>query len=521
MTGRVDRHSSLLMIGLDAADPTLIRKWMAAGLLPNLSALLSRGGWATLDPTPDWMVGALWPSFYSSSTVEHFGMYHYLVWRPERMATERPEPQWMPLEPFWRDLPALGRRVIAVDVPLCYPPNDYPGVEVSGWATHEILHAPGSSPAGLLNEIRREFGPPPLPEESACQLTAAECLAARDQCIEAARQVGELGRALMQRHPWDLSLVCFSSTHRGGHLLWDRTILDDGATPAQLERIEQGLRDIYVACDSAVGRLVETAGEQAAVMVFSLHGMGPNSDRTGILPEMLLRILEDRRSEGEPIRPVRLADRLRRLAPEEWRNRIKRRLPRWLQDRLTVYWRLSRVDWSHTRAFLAFCDLDGYVRINLRGREREGIVGAEDYRPLCEAIAAGLRSFRDADTGEPLVREIGFAEQVFAPGPRRLYLPDLIVRWVDSPASLHRRIVSDRYGFIPWPRPGQPPLGRSGNHSRQGFLIAGGAAFGHERLPASARLIDLAPTAMHLLGVPKPASFQGRSLLSGALPPSP
>ena len=98
----------------------------------------------------------------------------------------------MPLRPFWRELPARGRRVIALDVPLCYSPEQDPGIEVSGWATHELIQEPGSSPPGLLREIRREFGRTPLRTETSHQLSLARCLAIRDECMETARQVGEL-----------------------------------------------------------------------------------------------------------------------------------------------------------------------------------------------------------------------------------------------------------------------------------------------------------------------------------------
>jgi predicted AlkP superfamily phosphohydrolase/phosphomutase len=509
------RSNRLLMIGLDAGEFTLIRKWMAQGILPNLSALLKRGRSTLLEPTPDWMVGSLWPSFYTSDTTEQFGVYHYLVWRPDTMTTERPEPGWMPLDPFWRHLHEQDRRVIVVDIPLCYPPAAYPGVEVSGWANHDLLQAPGSSPPGLLHEIRRDFGKAPFREETAFQLTVAECLEVRDECIATAGRVAEVGRMLMQKHPWDLSLVCFSSVHRAGHVLWDRTILKGTPTPAELEAFDQSLRDVYVACDAAVGRLVEQVGDQTAVMVFALHGMGPNSDRTNILPEMLQRILEDRTSDGEPIRKGRFSEQLRQLIPEHWRARIKHRLPQWLKDKLTVYWRSDGLDWSRTRAFAAFCDLDGYVRINLRGRERDGIVPVEEYGPLCERIADGLRTWHDADTGAALVREIAFTEQTRAPGPMRKHLPDLIVRWIDTPAASHRRLVSERYGSILWRTPGRHPSGRAGNHRRNGFLITAGGAFEGGQIATKGSIVDLAPTAMQVLELPKPASFRGNSLLSG------
>jgi predicted AlkP superfamily phosphohydrolase/phosphomutase len=513
MTNSVASRRPVLMIGLDAAEITLIQQWMADGLLPNLAALQRRGVLMELQSTAHWLVGAPWPAFYASSTPDRFGMYHYLVWRPEKMAGERPNPTWMPLEPFWRQLPGSDRHVIAVDVPLCYAPDAYDGIELSGWATHELLQKPGSSPPGLLGDVRREFGEAPFDEESAYELSATECIAVRDQCVETARLVGELGRSLMRKHAWDLAIVCFSSTHRGGHLLWDRKVRKGRATGAQLDSIANALRDIYVACDAAVGRLVEEAGDDAAVMVFSLHGMGPNNDRTSLLPEMLARILAGSGSGDGPVRRTRLADRLRNLVPGELRARVKQRLPQVIQDKLTLHWRSSGLDWSRTEAFVAFCDLDGYIRINLRGRERDGIVPVESYRPLCDRIADGLRTFRDADTGEPLVSEIGFAEQIFADGPMRRYLPDIVVRWNPTAAALHRRVVSDSFGSIAWPTPGRHPLGRSGNHRRRGFLIGAGGPFAGMQRPGDAHVLDLAPTVLDLLGVQQPASFQGRSLL--------
>lgn len=513
MTDSVASRRPVLMIGLDAAEITLIQQWMTDGLLPNLAALQRRGVLMELQSSAHWLVGAPWPAFYASSTPERFGMYHYLVWRPEKMAGERPNPTWMPLEPFWRQLPGSDRRVIAIDVPLCYAPEAYEGIELSGWATHELLQQPGSSPPGLLGEIRREFGAAPFDEESAYELSARECIAVRDQCVETARLVGEVGRSLMRKHPWDLAIVCFSSTHRGGHLLWDRKIRKGRATGAQLDSIANALRDIYVACDTAVGRLVEEAGDNAAVMVFSLHGMGPNNDRTCLLPEMLARILAGSGSDDRPVRRTRLAERLRNLVPGELRARVKQRLPRVIQDKLTLHWRSSGLDWSRAEAFVVFCDLDGYIRINLRGRERDGIVPVERYRSLCDRIADGLRTFRDADTGEPLVSEIGFAEEIFADGPMRQYLPDIIVRWNPSAAALHRLVVSDAFGAIAWPTPGRHPLGRSGNHRRRGFLIGAGGPFADMENSGEAHVRDLAPTALDLLGVRRPASFQGRSLL--------
>jgi len=416
------------------------------------------------------------------------------------------------LTPFWRELPRQGCDVVALDVPLCYAPVDYGGVEVSGWATHELLQPPGSTPATLLADVRREFGAAPFDEESAHRLTAAECLEVRDQCVATAARVGELACELLQRHPWQLGMICFSSTHRGGHLLWDRGILKGEATPAQLEAIDGALLAIYEACDAAIGRII-AAHPDAAVMVYSLHGMGPNNDCTSLLATLLERVLAPAGySRDTHTGTAGLAGRVRSMVPDEWRARIKKHLPQRLQDWLTLYWRKGHLDWSRTQAFAAFCDLDGYIRINLRGRERDGVVDPADYTALCARIAEGLRSFTDADTGEPLVREIGFAAELFADEPGRRYLPDIIVKWHEVAAHTHRRVHSGRFGAVDWPTPGRHPLGRTGNHHRQGFVIAAGPGFDPAYLADTGSILDLAPTALDLLSLPMPAGFRGRSL---------
>ena len=41
---------------------------------------------------------------------------------------------------------------------------------------------------------------------------------------------------------------------------------------------------------------------------------------------------------------------------------------------MTAYWRMGKIDWSATKVFNLVADLQGYIRINLKGREVEGIV---------------------------------------------------------------------------------------------------------------------------------------------------
>jgi predicted AlkP superfamily phosphohydrolase/phosphomutase len=203
---------------------------------------------------------------------------------------------------------------------------------------------------------------------------------------------------------------------------------------------------------------------------------------------------------------------MRRVVPVQLRSSIKNRLPIPLQDRLTLFWRLHDVDWSRARAFAAFGDLDAYIRVNLKGREAAGIVErGPEYSALCRHIAAGFLSFVDEDTREPVVDNVEYVDETFPDGARRDHLPDLIVHWAPSSAAQHRRIMSPQFGAVDWPTPGFHPQGRSGDHAREGFLIASGVPIRASSRRAS--ILDLAPTVYDLLEIEIPPDFSGQSLM--------
>ena len=506
------RNPRVLLIGLDAMEISLVWQWMEEGALPHLAALRARGASGSLASSARWLVGSPWPTFYTGTPVEKHGFYHYLMWRPHSMSMERPSPSWLPLRPFWRRLGEVGRRAVAIDVPLVYPPEPFDGVEISGWGTRELLQGPAAHPTELLGWARSLFPQPVIQDEATYPLTPAELLGVRDHWIDTTGRVTDLCVRLMQREPWDLFLVCFMGTHRCGHQLWDTTKMVDGGRARELDPARGALKEVYTACDAAVGRLVEEAGPDAVTLAFAVHGMGTNLSRTDLLREMLVRILEGSRG-GAPARYARLAHQLRDLVPLRWRSLVKTSLPQPVQDRLTLFWRGGGIDWSATRAFTVFGDQEGYVRVNLRGREAQGIVSpGHEYEELRARIEEGLRSFVDEDTGEPLVTEIGRSEEIFSDSAMRPHLPDLVIYWSPRPAAEHRRIVSPRYGAIPWPTPGRHPQGRSGNHRPDGFLVAAGGPVPVGGAIEGAHILDLAPTVYALLGRAAPAEMHGRAL---------
>ncbi len=495
------------MIGLDAADALLVDRWAADGTLAALAALRRRGVSGRLRTSAAVLAGSPWPTFYSGQPPSHHGIYHDLQWRHERGAYEPPSHTWLEAPPFWRRL-GDAARVLAFDVPFLSRCEPLQGCEVIGWTSHDALAGLQSYPSGVASELRRRFGRPRLPRERYGASPVEELLSFRDGLLTALQLSTEAACHLLQR-PWDFAVVVMGSLHRGGHRLWDRTgivppIVDEEAGG----RFDGALRSLYAAADRAVAAMLAAAGP-VDVIVFSLHGMTANTSRCDLMEDLLSAVLSGGvRNAGRHGPFGRLVDAL----PAGLRRRMTPRLPPWLRSRLVTRLAGSGKDWARTPAFALRADLQGYVRVNLAGREPHGIVApGRACEEICARIAEGLRSFRDADTGEAVVSSVERLDEVFPRGRCSSRLPDLVVRWTDTPASGHRALVSDRYGRVARRTPGRIPCGRSGNHAPRGFFIAAGSGMpAGVVLEGACDIVDLAPTVLKRMGLGPGRPLAGR-----------
>jgi predicted AlkP superfamily phosphohydrolase/phosphomutase len=207
-------------------------------------------------------------------------------------------------------------------------------------------------------------------------------------------------------------------------------------------------------------------------------------------------------------------------------SRAAGRCPRWLKDLLKArlpalrtqvasMMLLSQVDWARSQAF-AICTQYGYIHLNRRDRFPLGVVepGAETDQ-VCERLAAELGELREPETGEPAVARVVRPRDLYH-GPASDMLPDLVVIWREGYVSRTRTDVS-LPASAEASRGVFQPTGRtieewSGSHRPDGVLIAHGPDFAAPGHIEGARLIDLAPTLLHLLGQPVPEDMTGRVL---------
>lgn len=500
------------MIGLDAADATLIERLCEEGRLPAIQSLRQQGCFGRLESDATIFAGGVWPTFYTSRRVPWHGIYHNRIWRQEHMRSEPVDGAWTSEVPFWEHLGPQGFRTAIVDVPLVRREHRIPsGIHLMGWGAHDQA-ARGSWPPGLWHDLETAFGPPAIPDEKRQwgAHTAESLTDLRDGLLRTTDQMDRIGEFLLRRNDWDLLLLVLGAPHRGGHYLWDLSqVTPSSLTQRTHQLLEPALIEIYQACDAVVGRLA-AASEGMRICVFAVHGMGPNAGWEDRCAEILARIQQARH---EVPRRSPLYTHVSRRILRSLKHQAIKRLPAVLQERLFSVPRLRELDWHSIRYFPLPMDHAGYVRVNLRGRERQGIVqpGGE-YTALCQELSDAFLSFRDLETNEQIVAQVYQLDDLAPPqAPYRSLLPDLVVVWGTRSATQSRVIRSSRYGEIRW-KDGMLGSARSGNHREGAWFVAVGPGITPHSNAHGHNIIDIAPTLFKWLGAEPPPEFQGTSI---------
>jgi predicted AlkP superfamily phosphohydrolase/phosphomutase len=173
---------------------------------------------------------------------------------------------------------------------------------------------------------------------------------------------------------------------------------------------------------------------------------------------------------------------------------------------------LEFVDWSRTRAYALGL---GTIFLNLRGREPEGIVDPAEVPALLEALGRDLLATRDGE--KPVVRDVYKLGEVHS-GPHLDLEGDLMVGleegyrvgWSTTTGGMRLEALKDGSAWKPAPSIEDNTNNWSGDHVSVARDLVPGIFFCNRRVSAPAGgidLLDIAPTALSLLGVPVPREY--------------
>jgi predicted AlkP superfamily phosphohydrolase/phosphomutase len=167
---------------------------------------------------------------------------------------------------------------------------------------------------------------------------------------------------------------------------------------------------------------------------------------------------------------------------------------------------LKGVDWGRTRAYALGL---GSIYLNVKGREAAGTVAADEAPALARALAERLAGFVDPDTGRVAIRAALTREQIYA-GAYAAESPDLVVSFADG----YRASWGTALGGVPEGLVEDNVKRWSGDHIIDPSLVPGALFMNRPFRGEHAALLDMAPTILAALGVPKGGAMEGRALTS-------
>lgn len=387
---------------------------------------------------------------------------------------------------FYRDLLDNGQRVVSFDIPgpIVKHVNS---IQVSGWGNETSSATPMSNPPQLIDEILSLFGDDPKQEgscivvkephadsfERSYQVPDIYSQSSVDEfsakMFESISRRSDIIDWLANSSEWDLFIGVFTELHTANHVLWH---LRNPLPGLSMNHKTGSTRELLPFLDEHLSVIKQNMKAECKMAVMTIDDTTSNSmDITSmvLLPELMYRWC----SQGEAL----LDEYLFQAGSMHWKSKIwscatslgKQRLENparltELKDPLSwhpAYWYKSL--WPSMKAFALPSVGDGYLRLNIKGRESRGLVSQDYFSDTVQDILRLLASCKN-EYGDPVAKDFIVTRSDALEKPE--IDPDIIVIW--NADSITQGFVCENLDGMSF---GPFPFFRSGGHRSYGSII--------------------------------------------------
>ncbi len=506
---------SVLIVGLDGATFDLMLPWIDEGHLPNLARLLKNGARSRLESTIPPITPCAWSSFMTGKNPGKHGLFDFVEPARDGAGFRFTNASFRDGESLWACLSRHGRRVGVVNVPMTFPPEPVNGFLISGLDTpHELSSY--MYPVEIRQELKSAGIRYRIDQQHLGSMRTDE--RRRQQLLDIF--AAESARTAAFRHlsasrPANFRMVVYGATDQVQHHFWhfmDKS--HDKYDPEGARHFGDAIRHTYMHIDRQLGQLLEDCDENTIVVVMSDHGFGPMSNVRLRLNQVLRDsgLLKFEQTAAHGRWTQNLAGWLDRFLRSTLSSDAKRMMAG-LLPKLRVWFENldeAKIDWPATNAYVneAYRSSPAVWINGLDGRQNGELDG---LRKQVEGI---LHALVDPATGEPVISRCYRPHEIYH-GPHTLQAPDLLPSWWEDGFLLEQSAA----GANPPPNvehstaPIQGGVEFAASHRLDGVLMMSGGPLLKDYSFEGARIIDVAPTVLYLMGLPIPNDMDGHVLI--------
>ncbi len=485
----------VIVLGLDGGTWDLLGPWMADGLMPNLARLVREGTSGSLDPmhTPCFFPG--WASAMTGKNPGKHGMFALTAPGPDgkrhfaSSETNR-------ARKIWQIMGEHGWTVGVVNVPPTFPPEP-----VNGYLVSDDSRPPSdpriSYPADFYARLVNDIGGYAIHKYN----SSRDISGYLDRLTSATRNRKDALCYMMGNLDIDFFVMSFEAPERIAYGLWkyldkrEELYSDPAAAPLREKAIE-----CFEVIDEAFGHAMRLAGEDGHVIIFSCHGF--HSLKGYFLADHFLSDLGFMKLNRLNIVTNRFARRLGLASPRPQQSYECQQLMGEHEE---------MVRWKDSVAYTGH-HVDRAVHLLRRPDEIAASGKRRDHEKALRTIQKKLLELND-NHGRRAVAQALTPEEAYY-GPYTGEAPDLTVVMADLGIRIKRGIFMRVRSYFqdtktPW-----------GNQAGSGILAAWGKNINRGGTVKGGSVMDIAPSILHLTGLPVPEDMDGR-VLTGLLEPVP
>ena len=461
---------------MDGLDPSLVFRMTQEGKLPTLASLINKGTSGVLRTTiPPYSLVA-WTSFMTGMEPGGHGVFTNFSFKEGTYERKINNASDVVAPCFWDFLGSAGKRCLVFSVFNTWPVKPVNGLCIAGYI------APSDDvdytyPKELKQELVEKFGyrlHADNPKELYAKGMHKELMAMWLDRMN--RKVNAFCHYL-KNEQWDFAVCVVTKGDSVSHHYWSDKVV---------------MEEYYKEADEYVKRLIDAAGKDVDVIVMSDHGFLPIDYNINFNNFLLEKgYLSVRQSSSfNALRSVGLSKKnlqrfLMRLGFEKSLDKISPKVKDLFPGQTT-----RDIDYSKTAAFVD------------ANSPEYGLIYVVDKQPeVINRLKNDLLSLEH--NGVKVVEKVMRREEVYH-GHALREAPDVIVK-------LKPGYYAATFGDDIFTKAGLA------THAGNGVFIAAGKHF-PSRKDVNYSITDIAPTVLHLFGLPVPYSFDGKVIdaLKGA-----